>query len=133
MAEINLVAVFAAALSGFALGALWYGPLFGKRWMAASGVTEADIKHTNFPRIYAVTFLMGLVSAYVLAHIVVKFDATTVAGGAEAGFWLWLGFIVTVQVTDALFNRGRMRLVVLDSGYRLVWAVLMGVILAVWR
>jgi hypothetical protein len=131
--EINYLAVVVAALSGFAVGALWYGPLFGKQWMAASGVTEADIKHTSFPRIYGITFIMSVVAAFVLAHVIAKFGASTVQGGVESGFWMWLGFIVTVQVTDALFNRGSMRLVTIDSGYRLVWAVVMGIILAVWR
>ncbi len=133
MVEINYAAVVVAALSGFAVGALWYGPLFGKQWMSASGVTEADIKDTNFPKIYGITFLMSVVAAFVLAHVIAKFDATTLRGGIEAGFWMWLGFVVTVQVTDALFNRGSMKLVAIDSGYRLVWAVVMGIILAVWR
>jgi hypothetical protein len=131
--EINIWAVIVAALSGFAIGGLWYGPLLGKQWMAASGVTEADVKQTNFPKVYGVTFLMSFISAYVLAHVVTQFDATTVKGGTEAGFWTWLGFVVTVRVTDALFNRGSMRLVTIDSGYRLIWLVAMGIILAVWR
>ncbi len=131
--EINYWAVVVAALSGFAVGALWYGPLFGRQWMAASGVTEADVKNTNFPRIYGVAFVMSLLSAFVLAHVVAQFNATTVKAGAQAGFWMWLGFIVTVQVTDALFNRTSKRLVSIDAGYRLVWLVVMGVILAVWR
>jgi len=133
MVEINYLAIVVAALSGFAVGALWYGPLFGKQWMAASGVTEADIKHTNFPKIYGITFLMSIIAAFVLAHVVSQFEATTVRGGIESGFWMWLGFVVTVQVTDALFNRGSMKLVSIDSGYRLVWAVVMGIILAVWH
>jgi hypothetical protein len=133
MVEINYVAVVVAALSGFAVGALWYGPLFGKQWMAASGVTEADIEHANFTKIYGVTFLMSAVAAFVLAHVITQFGATTARGGIESGCWMWLGFVVTVQVTDALFNRGSMKLVAIDSGYRLVWAVVMGIILAVWR
>jgi Protein of unknown function (DUF1761) len=131
--EINYWAVVVAALSGFAVGALWYGPLLGKQWMAESGLTEGDVKNTNFPKIYGITFLMSIVSAYVLAHVVAQFDATTAQAGAQAGFWMWLGFIVTVHLTDALFNRSSMRLVGIDSGYRLVWLVVMGIILAVWR
>jgi hypothetical protein len=32
-----------------------------------------------------------------------------------------------------MFNGTNMRLVMIDSGYRLVWTVVMGVILAAWR
>ena len=131
--EINVVAVLVAALSGFAVGAVWYGPLLGKQWMAVSGVKAADIKDTNFPRIYGVTFLMSVVAAIVLAHLARKFNATTMTEGATLGAWLWLGFIVTVRVTEAMFNRTSLRLVLIDSGYRLIWAVVMGIIVAVWH
>lgn len=131
--EINHVAVVVAALSGFAVGALWYGPVLGKQWMTSSGVKIEDIRHTNWSRLYGLTFLMSLVAAYVLAHVVNRFEATTPVAGAQAGFWLWLGFIATVRVTEAMFNRTSMRLVAIDSGYRLIWLVVMGVILAAWR
>ena len=39
-----------AVLGGFAFflfGALWYGPLFGKQWMAATGVTEESSRCTS--------------------------------------------------------------------------------------
>jgi hypothetical protein len=36
MGQINLLAVVLGALAFFAIGALWYGPLFGKPWKAAS-------------------------------------------------------------------------------------------------
>ena len=131
--QINYLAVLVAALSSFVLGGLWYGPLFGKVWMAASGVTDADIKNTNFPKVYGVTFVMSVIAAYVLAHIVSVFDARGVVGGLQTGFWTWLGFMFTVKVTDALFNRVSFKLVWIDSGYRLVWSLVMGLILAMWR
>ena len=39
MPEVSIPATLVATVLGFALGALWYGPLFGKRWMAAVGMT----------------------------------------------------------------------------------------------
>jgi hypothetical protein len=90
-----------AALSGFAVGALWYGPLLGKQWMAAAGVKLEDIQMTNFPRMYGITLLMSLVAAYVLAHVVNRFEATTIAAGAQAGFWLWR---VHRHGAEAMFN-----------------------------
>ena len=31
--SINTLAALVAALSGFVIGAIWYGPLFSKPWM----------------------------------------------------------------------------------------------------
>ena len=37
---INYGAVVGAAVASMILGSLWYGPLFGKPWMAAMGFTK---------------------------------------------------------------------------------------------
>ncbi|MBA2459694.1 MAG: DUF1761 family protein, partial [Gemmatimonadales bacterium] len=34
MPNVSLLAVLVATLLGFVLGGLWYGPLFGRAWMA---------------------------------------------------------------------------------------------------
>lgn len=131
--SIHYPAVLVAAVSGFVLGGVWYGPLFGKRWMALRGLTDEDVRSTNFAKVYGLTFLFSLVAAYVLAHAVIAFDARGVSGGLQAGFWTWLGYMFTVRMTDALFNQERMALAWIDTGYRLLWATTMGVILATWR
>ncbi len=33
MFQINLLAVVVCAIASMVLGMLWYGPLFGKKWM----------------------------------------------------------------------------------------------------
>ena len=43
LSNINWLAVLVAALSTFILGGLWYGPLFGRTWMRASGMTEERV------------------------------------------------------------------------------------------
>lgn len=131
--EINYVAVLVAALSGFAVGAIWYGPLFGKHWMSAAGPVTEEQPRVNIPGIYGLTFLLSLLAAVILALIIDQANASGVIAGARIGFLLWLGFILTVRVTEALFNGTNMRLAMIDSGYRLIWAVVMGVIIAAWR
>jgi hypothetical protein len=130
---MNYLAVLTAALSGFAVGAVWYGPLFGRQWMQVSGEQEAQKPHINVAGIYGLTFVLSLLAAIVLGIVIHEVHATSVFAGARVGFLAWLGFILTVRVTEALFNRTDMRLVMIDSGYRLVWAVVMSIILAVWH
>ena len=33
--DLNRWAILTVTLAGFAVGGLWYGPLFGKAWLAA--------------------------------------------------------------------------------------------------
>ena len=47
MPAVSLVATLVATVLGFVLGALWYGPLFGKRWMAAVGMTAEEIRQRS--------------------------------------------------------------------------------------
>ena len=47
MANANLLAILVAAATGFLIGGLWYGPLFGKAWMAEHGFTEEQLRGGN--------------------------------------------------------------------------------------
>jgi len=65
--EINWLAVLAASLVGFVIGAIWYGPLFGKAWMKIVGLTEKDAANANMGKIYAMCFVLQLIMATNLA------------------------------------------------------------------
>jgi hypothetical protein len=45
--SVNWIAVVAAALMGFMVGGIWYGPIMGKKWMGAVGLSEEQIKNCN--------------------------------------------------------------------------------------
>src|SRR3989344_385569 len=78
---VNNVAVLVAAVVSMILGAIWHGPLFGKTWMKAAGVTKADIEKDKkeMPMMYAITFVGTLVTAYVLAVFIGWVGANTIA------------------------------------------------------
>lgn len=59
--EINWLAVLAASLVGFIIGAIWYGPLFGKAWMKIVGLTEKDSANAYMGKIYAMCFVLQLI------------------------------------------------------------------------
>ena len=65
MPDVSLLATLVATLAGFALGAVWYGPLFGKTWMRAVGTTaEALQRDFNPAGTYGATFVLGLIASY---------------------------------------------------------------------
>ena len=42
--ELNYVAVLVCAVVSMVVGAVWYGPLFGKQWMEVIGINAKDKK-----------------------------------------------------------------------------------------
>ncbi len=131
--SINLLAVLIAAIINMVLGALWYSPaLFAKSWLTALGKTEEEIKKTSTGLIYVVNTIGNLVLAYVLAHIVDYAQATTVVQGAQAGFWVWLGFLVPPLLTVYMFEMRNMKLYFIFIVYQLIALILEGIVLAIW-
>ena len=98
------------------------------------GKSEAELEEMKkgAPRAYALSFLGAVVMSYVLAHIADYTQVTTVAAGAQAGFWLWLGFVVTTNLASVVFEGRPTGLYLINAGYYLVTLVVMGAILAVW-
>jgi len=83
-------------------------------------------------KLYGITFVASLISAFVLAKII---DVTTVNSalyGMKIGFAVWLGFVTTVQLTSTLFKKRPIKLYWIDTGYQLVCYLAMGAILAKW-
>ncbi len=138
--DINYLAVLGAAAASMVIGSLWYGPLFGKQWMALSGIGPdmiERIKAKGMGKTYVLAFVGSLVMAYVLAHALIFASAyLKIAGmqaGLMAGFWNWLGFVAPVTLGVVLWEGKPWRLWVLSNGYYLASLLAMGVILAIWR
>jgi surface polysaccharide O-acyltransferase-like enzyme len=81
---------------------------------------------------YALSFLASIVSAVVLAKIIVLTSVITIPYGMKIGFAIWLGFVTTVQLTGALFSKQPAKLYLINTGYQLVCYLAMGAILAKW-
>jgi len=132
--NINYFAVVVSAIVMFGIGAVWYSTaLFGKRWQSLLGLTDEQLRRGNIGSIYGLTFIAFIIGAYVLAHFIRLTNATTIVGGLETGFWLWLGFIATTMVINYAFQRKSTALWAIDAGYQLVAFCVGGVILAVWQ
>jgi hypothetical protein len=126
-AGLNYLAVAAAAVAGFAVGAFWYGLLFGRPWMAALGKTREDFKPSPTP--FIVSFVGLLVMAWVLAGIVGHLGEATFWNGVASGAFCWLGFVVTTTATNHAFQGARPMLTLLDCGHYLTVLLVMGAII----
>ena len=135
---INYGAVVVAALATFVLGFLWHGPLFGKQWLAWSGISEKEVAEAKKKGMGCMwksmvgAMFSALLMSYIMAHFVDYLEATTVSAGMQAGFWIWLGFVATVQLNTVLWEKKPFKLYALNTGYQLVSLLIIGAILAVW-
>jgi hypothetical protein len=126
---MNAIAIIAAALLGFAVGGLWYGPLFGKAWAAARGLSAEQLSAGNMPMIFGLTFLLNLGSATALFHVFATVGAPDLGMAVMVAGGIALGFIVPALGVNYLFSRQTLRLFLIDAGYWLVIYVLMGLAL----
>lgn len=129
MANINWLAVVVAAVSTFVLGGLWYGPLVGKAWMRATGMTEEELGGA-MGRIFAGAFLLQLLTAFALAMFIGS-DAG-LSFGVFAGFMAGALFVATALGVVYLFERRSFALWAIDATYQILAFTLMGAILGAW-
>lgn len=131
--KINYLAVFICGLLYWVLGAVWYGVLFGMRWMALEGITVTQAQKAGAPADYVISFLLGLLMAYVLANVCTWRNANTASGGASMGVLMWIGFIGPVTFTTSMFEGRPKLLFAINSFYPLVGLWLMGIVLGMWK
>jgi hypothetical protein len=131
--EINYFAVLGATVSTFLIGALWYSPLlFMRRWMAAAGVSEADLKKGGEARVFGGAFVLSLLMAFNLAAFL-SGPGTTVTWGATAGALAGIGWVALGIGVVALFERRPLAYTLVNGGYWAVAFTVMGAILGAWR
>ena len=136
--HVNLLAVLVAAISTMIVGAVWYSPiLFAKPWMREMGYDPDDkvkikeMKKSAGPAYFG-SFIASLITAFVLALLFHWIRVSDLHMGIGIAFHVWLGFVATVQFTDALFQKKSMKLFAINTGFQLVCFLAMGAILTAW-
>jgi hypothetical protein len=126
-ANVNWIAAFVAALSAFVVGALWYGPLFAKRWMRASGMSEERVRQGNPAKIFGTAFVLELVAAVVLAMFIGQ--EASIGFGAAAGLATGLFWVATAIGVVYLFEQRPLAHWAVNAGYQVVAFLVMGTII----
>jgi Protein of unknown function (DUF1761) len=133
MWEMNWIALIGAAVAGFVVGGLWYGPLFGKVWQRESGLSDEAIKDANMPLIFGTVFVLNLFAAFILGHVLATYGRPGLDVSAMVGFGIGLGFVATSIGVNYLFARKSLKLFWIDAGYWTVIYTAMGAIFGALR
>ena len=127
--HFHWIAIVLAALAGFLVGGLWYGPLFGKAWMKARGITPESAAGANMPLIFGTTFVLNLVAAFMLDHLYQTYDAPLgLHYSLVVAAIIGVGFVATSIGVNYLFSRQPRSLFFIDAGYWITIYLVMGAI-----
>lgn len=99
--------IVGATVAQFILGAVWYSPLlFGNVWMrimGVAGLTKEELQHMQktMAPFYALQFALTLFMTFSFANFMAF---ATSLGIYHAAFWIWIGFLVPVQVSAVIWG-----------------------------
>jgi len=131
--KTNYAAVVVAAVAYWVLGAVWYGVLFSKPWMALENMSVEQMNSMNPVLPYVITFALNLLIAYSLAQICIWRNADTIGRGASVGVLLWIGFVGPITFTTYMYEMRPRTLYAINEFFPLAGMVLMGAIIGAWR
>jgi hypothetical protein len=121
--EINLLAVVFSAIATMIIGFAWYSPmLFGKIWtrdMRISSQLLRSARGRGLSAAYLLSFFTSLVMAYTLSALFKLVGILTLSQALQVTLLLWLGLVVTVKTTEALYSGKPVRLYFIDIIYEL--------------
>lgn len=135
MSEINLLAVFLAALAFFAIGAVWYSALFAKQWRALNGITDEVMKAGPQPGQNPVWLIMGLAFAFeLLIALVLGHEFAMTAPSDRGKMMIAIGYGAAIMSPalgiNYLFQMRPGKLFAIDAGYFIVGMAAMGGVFA---
>ena len=132
MHEGNLLAVLVAGIVPMIIGALWYGPLFGKRWMALMETTEEELREGFNPlKTHGLGFLLSLVTAFVLAQLLAEYAGGAMVG-VHVGLMALVAFVLPVSHQSVAYEGRKAGLAWLNILYNGVALAAQGIVIASW-
>lgn len=132
---INYLAVLVAAIVSFLFGAVWYGPLFSKKWQKEVGFEEEDLKKGNIAETYGTAFILMIIMSFAMAFL---FTAAGEGGmnwssGLTVGLLIGFGFAGTSIGINYTFQNKSFTLWIIDAFYQIIFLGLMGLIHGLWN
>lgn len=137
--SISYFVIVVAALVPMILGMIWYGPLFGKKWMVLKNISAENIESAQrgMWRAYLASFLANFIMAFVLSLLVLNLELQDmIRESLLLGFLLWLGISFSTRFANYLWEPEgvgkKFPLFLIDTGYFLVSILMMMLVISLW-
>jgi hypothetical protein len=131
--KINHLAVLVCVILLHVIGFLWYGPLFGEKWMAMVNLDLTEAESGSMEAGLWITNLIASVAAvYLLAWILKELRITSGARGAVIAFLITFCIFHLSEMRGNMFAGFPYGLAWITGGFNLVGNTLSGFILGSW-
>jgi len=139
--DINHWVVIGCAVLSMVVGALWYGPLFGKQWLALVGMTEncandGKAMQKKMAPLYAVQSVLAIFQLYVLVYVVTAAKYTFDTSSAATALWVWAAFIMPTIAGSTMWTgdtaSAKWSKFLIQAGYQFVIAALFGIVFGIY-
>lgn len=134
--SINIWAVLVCAAISIVVGSLWYGPLFGRKFLSLMGMKaptkkQKEAMKSSMMKMYGLQLLASVVMFAVLAVFIANLGNGTALGGIHVALLMWLGMVVPLSLGRELWG-GKRGLFWLGIGHMLVMLVIAGAVIGAW-
>lgn len=134
--HINFLAVLVSAVLAFAIGGLWYSPfLFAKQWVDAHGFAEEQVMEMQkgASKAYSISLVCMVFIALAMAVIAGYLHLALFVQGLKLGLLAWGGFALPLGLMAIMFTGRKMTVFLIDTGYQLVYLLVIGAIISIWH
>ena len=129
---MGILAVLAAAVAAWVVGALWYMAL-AKPWMAASGVrVGSDGRPEGGALPYILSFVAMVLVAGMMRHVFALSAVDTWDKGLVSGLGVGLFFISPWIMINNAYAGNPFRLTLIDGGYAVLGCAVIGTVLVLF-
>jgi hypothetical protein len=131
--SVNWIGVIVCVVLNFAVGFVWYSPkVFFNVWWRALGKGDTEMGNAG-PTVWGLTFVAAVVEAVAVSFMLTAMGSTTLASGLLAGFMIWFGFVATTHLVNNLFAGRPFKVWAIEAGNHLIYLLITGAVLSVWR
>lgn len=128
---MGLLNVIAAALAGYAFGALWYMTL-AKPWMKAAGIkmtAEGKPEGNGSALPFVLSAVAMILVAGMMRHIFALSGIDTIGKGLVSGLGVGLFFIAPWTMINNAYAGRTFKLTLIDGGYAVFGCAIIGAVL----
>jgi hypothetical protein len=137
--DTNYIAILVCGVLAMVLGFIWFGPLFGKKWMEITGANRHDEERRKEMmkgvwKLYIAQFILVLFQAWVLSMYLGSWTETRLA--VESTLWIWAAFVIPTVAGSCMWNNDSGKVswakFLLQGGYQLALFVMFALVLSMW-